>query len=333
METLTVHPPQPQTGVRAHHAAPVLVATDGREQSDNAIFAGLVFAGQSDALRVLSVLPPMPIVSPEVPLPLSPESEAARRSDLESRVAAQVDRTLGDIDVDIELRDGDPANVLAKAARECNARLIVAGLGKHRILDRLFGDETALRLLRLAPVPVLAVGAGFIGAPKRIVVGMDFSETSIRAARMALELAGESATIYLAHVGPRDSAATAWDGWGPSYTTDAGAALARVQDHLRIPDGMSVQGVVLHGDPATELLAFANSVGADLIATGSHGHGFVARMLVGSVATKLIRYSTCSVLAVPYPAAMVRDGSIDALTAEPEVDVNGGLRAGSVTPS
>lgn len=333
METLTVHPPQPQTGVRAHHAAPVLIATDGLEQSDSAILAGLVFADQPDALRVLSVLPPMPVVSPEVPLPVSPESEAARRRDLESRVEAQVDRTLGDMDVDLELRDGDPANVLAKAAREYNARLIVAGLGKHRILDRLFGDETALRLLRVAPVPVLAVSAGFTGAPTRIVVGMDFSETSIRAARMALELAGESATIYLTHVGPRDSAATAWNGWGPSYMTEAGAALTRVQDHLRIPRGMSLQGVVRHGDPATELLAFANSVGADLIATGSHGHGFVARMLVGSVATKIIRYSTCSVLAVPAPAAMVRDGSIDPLTAESDVDGNDGLRAGLATPS
>jgi hypothetical protein len=96
---------------------------------------------------------------------------------------------------------------------------------------------------------------------------------------------------------------------------------------------MSLQVVVRHGDPATELLAFANSVGADLIATGSHGHGFVARMLVGSVATKIIRYSTCSVLAVPAPAAMVRDGSIDALTAESDVDVNDGLRAGLATPS
>jgi nucleotide-binding universal stress UspA family protein len=308
METLTVHAPRPQEGVRAHHAAPVIVATDGRDQSDSAVLAGLVLAGDADALRILSVLQPVPIVSPEVQLPISPEAEQARRTDLESQIAAQVERMLGDIKPSVELLDGDPASMLAKAARESNARLIVAGLGKHRVLDRLFGDETALRLLRVSPVPVLAVSSTFAGAPQRIVVAMDFSETSIRAARMALELAGESAAIYLAHVGPRDSSVTAWNGWGPAYKTDAGMALARVADTLRIPHGMSVQRVILHGDPATELLAFAASVNADLIATGSHGHGFVARMLIGSVATKLVRYSTCSVLSVPHTAAIVRDG-------------------------
>jgi hypothetical protein len=62
----------------------------------------------------------------------------------------------------------------------------------------------------------------------------------------------------------------------------------------------------LQGDPATELLAFATSVNADLIATGSHGHGFVARMLIGSVTTRIVRCSTCSVLTVPHAAVMTR---------------------------
>ena len=67
-----------------------------------------------------------------------------------------------------------------------------------------------------------------------------------------------------------------------------------------------MQKVLLQGDPATELLAFATSVNADLIATGSHGHGFVARMLIGSVTTRIVRCSTCSVLTVPHTAVMTR---------------------------
>jgi hypothetical protein len=76
---------------------------------------------------------------------------------------------------------------------------------------------------------------------------------------------------------------------------------------------MTVQKVLLQGDPATELLAFAASVNADLIATGSHGHGFVTRMLIGSVTTRLVRCSTCSVLTVPHAAVMTRAR----VTAEP----------------
>jgi len=249
----------------------------------------------------------MPIVSPEVQLPVSTEDQAAREADLRQRIEAQVERVLGDAKPTIEIDVGDPANTVARAAGDHNTRLIVAGLGRHRILDRLFGDETALRLVRVAPVPVLAVARGFSSAPLRIIVAMDFSETSIRAARMALELASERATIYLAHVASRESSVGSSNG-SAAYTTDAGVALSGVTETLRIPAGMSVQRVMLHGDPATELLAFATSVNADLIATGSHGHGFVARMVIGSVATKLIRCATCSVLTVPYAAAMVRTG-------------------------
>jgi len=97
-----------------------------------------------------------------------------------------------------------------------------------------------------------------------------------------------------------------WNSWGQSYKEDAGDALQKMLHQLRVPTGMTVQRVLLQGDPATELLAFATSVNADLIATGSHGYGFVARMLIGSVTTRILRCSTCSVLCVPHAAAMTR---------------------------
>jgi len=182
-------------------------------------------------------------------------------------------------------------------------------------MDRLFGDETALRLVRVSSVPVLAVATGLAHAPARIVVAVDFSETSLRAARLALDIAGPHATMYLAHVAPRDSMLHEWSAWGATYKDDAGDALQKMREQLQVPSGMTVQRVLLQGDPATELLAFAASVNADLIATGSHGHGFVARMLVGSVTTRILRCSTCSVLCVPHAAAMTRVR----VTAQPSV--------------
>jgi hypothetical protein len=114
--------------------------------------------------------------------------------------------------------------------------------------------------------------------------------------------------MYLAHVAPRDSSFYDWKGWGTSYKVGVGDALQRTREQLRIPEGVVVQNVMLQGDVATELLAFATSVNADLIATGSHGHGFVARMFVGSVATRLVRCATCSVLTVPHAAVMTQVG-------------------------
>ena len=297
----------PELGIRAGSGSPVIVATDGREQSDTALIAGGILAGSSDALQIVSVVKPMPIVSPEAQLPVSPDFEASRRAQAKRAVHDQMRRVWQDGEgIGVQLYDGDPATTIARVAHEANAAMIVSGLGRHSVMDRLFGDETALRLIRVAAVPVLAVSSKFTHAPRRIVVAIDFSETSLRAARLALDVATSSATIYLAHVAPRDATLYDWSGGGSSYKQDAGEALQRMREQLRVPAGTIVQRVLLQGDPATELLAFATSVNADLIATGSHGHGFVARMLIGSVTTRILRCSTCSVLTVPHAAAMTR---------------------------
>lgn len=305
MGTLTMETVRPELGVRAAKTAPIIVATDGRDQSDAALVAGGLLAGGAEGLRVVTVLKPMPVVSPEAQVPVSPDVEAARRAEAKRVVMKQLLTVWNaPLRAEVELHDGDPATTIARLAHDSNASMIVSGLGRHRVLDRVFGDETALRLIRVSAVPVLAVANNFVGAPHRIVVAIDFSETSLRAARLALELAAPGATIYLAHVAPRDATLYDWNGWGSNYKQDAGEALQRMREQLRVPQDMIVQRVLLQGDPATELLAFAASVNADLVATGSHGHGFVTRMLIGSVTTRVVRCSTCSVLTVPHAAAM-----------------------------
>jgi nucleotide-binding universal stress UspA family protein len=310
MQSLTS---MPHEGIRANRASPVVVATDGHDQSEGALAIARLLVPESDAIRIVTVLKRMPTVSPDVQIALSPDMEASRRAEHKRMVKHQIARVWGDDAADVELCEGDPATTIARRAHQTNATIIISGLGRHRVMDRLFGDETALRLIRVSSVPVLAVASGTKQAPARIVVAVDFSETSLRAARLAIQIAAPNATIYLAHVAPRDSMLHEWNGWGASYKNDAGDALHKLREQLRVPSGMVAQRVVLQGDPATELLAFATSVNADLIASGSHGHGFVARMLVGSVTTRILRCSTCSVLCVPHAAAMTRA----LVTAEP----------------
>jgi len=56
MQILQSPSTEPQQGIGASRASPVIVATDGREQSDAALIAGRIFAAGTDALRVASVL-------------------------------------------------------------------------------------------------------------------------------------------------------------------------------------------------------------------------------------------------------------------------------------
>jgi nucleotide-binding universal stress UspA family protein len=306
MDSLKMASAAPEIGVHASLAAPIIIATDGQEQSDAALAMGRLLAESSDAVRLVRVLRTLPMV-PDVPIQIPMDVENVRRTEARYEVAAQANRVWQDVG-DVELHEGDPATVIARLAHKAGASMIVAGLGRHRVTDRVFGDETALRLIRSADVPVYATAAGTTRAPRRIVVAMDFSETSLRAARLSLAVAASGATIYLAHVAPRDSSWADLKGWGTTYKVSVADALQRTREQLRIAGGTIVQTVVLQGDAATELLAFAAGVNADLIATGSHGHGFVARMLVGSVTTRLVRCSTCSVLTVPHAAVMTQVG-------------------------
>jgi len=305
----------PELGIRALRAAPVIIATDGHEQSDPAIVVGRLLAGTDDALRVVTVVPPFPTVGPESSERVPSDVDVVRRGEQKRSVSEQVRRLCGTSELDIVLYAGDPAATIARIAQDANASMIVAGLGRHRVMDRLFGSETALRLIRLAGVPVLAVAKGQRHAPHRVVVAIDFSETSLRAARHSLDLVAPGGTIYLAHVAPRESTLYERTGTGSSYKHDAGDALQKIREQLHVPADIIVQRILLQGDPTTELLAFASSVNADLIATGSHGRGFMARMLVGSVTTRILRTATCSVLCVPHRAAMTRMRT----TAEPPV--------------
>jgi nucleotide-binding universal stress UspA family protein len=147
MGTLTMETVRPEVGVRAAKTSPVIVATDGRDQSDAALVAGGLLAGASDErLRVITVLKPMPIVSPEAQLPVSPDVEASRRAEAKRTVREQLGRVWNvPFDASVEVYDGDPATTIANVAHESNASMIVSGLGRHRVMDRLFGDETALR--------------------------------------------------------------------------------------------------------------------------------------------------------------------------------------------
>jgi nucleotide-binding universal stress UspA family protein len=64
---------------------------------------------------------------------------------------------------------------------------------------------------------------------------------------------------------------------------------------------IAVRHVLLSGDPATEIVNFARDAGMDLIVMGTHGRTGAERLLMGSVAEKVLGGSPCSVLVVKLP--------------------------------
>jgi nucleotide-binding universal stress UspA family protein len=289
---------------------PIIVGTDGTSSAAQALRAAAQLSAQAGAaVQLIAVLEPAPLLVGDYGALLPPpEVEQARRESLEERVRVQLaEFTPPFSQWSSEVLSGDPASVIAGVASARKASAIVVGLGHHDLMDRLFGGEAALHTLRLANVPVIAVGPSYASLPTRAVAAIDFSPASARAARVALETFDTLSMLYLAHVAPRmEMQPEAFATWVANFGEGLDLAFERAQAELAAPAHVTVEQVTLQGKPARAILEFARSVGADLIVTGSRGAGLIDRILVGSTATGLIRGASCTVLAVPSAADQAR---------------------------
>lgn len=287
----------------AVHGAPVLVGCDGDPSSLPALYAaGALARRDGAAVRVVTAVSAVPVYAPSLEITFPPpELEKARYAAQRERVRRLVERVAGTPDAwPIELIPGPVAPVLVDAAHAAHAGRIAVGLGKHRFIDRVTGGESAIQVAHLADVPVFAVAPDVIDLPRRAVVAVDFSPSSVRAAREAMALLGETGTLTLVHVRPAlEARVDAPPGWRELYAEGVEAWFARLREQLAAPAGITVQTVTRDGEIVRELLAAADAADAELIAVGSHGYGAIERMLLGSVSTALVRGAHCSVLVAP----------------------------------
>ncbi|MEX1208600.1 MAG: universal stress protein [Acidimicrobiia bacterium] len=142
--------------------------------------------------------------------------------------------------------------------------------------------------------------------PRLIIVGVDGSDQSLRAASVAASLARSvGARIHLVTV------VRPPEGWwgvvGSPPPADALAAsmadaqrsvLDRTLDRLD-HEGVEVTSAEEIGDPASALTALADEMSADLLVVGRRGAGVVERLILGSVADRVAHDSPCPVLIVP----------------------------------
>lgn len=284
----------------------LLIATDGAPQSDAAIaFAKLLPLRDKREVKLLTVVDHAPTPWGTVDRSIVMDYERGLHEEAANKARAQRDR-LGDKDWNVEVRSGDPATTIATLAKETHSRMVVVGLGGHGAAARFFGNETALRLMRVSQVPVLAVDSKLRGLPQRIMVAMDFREASIEAARLALEIAAPNAIVTLVHVVPWERKDYIPEHWFRKHEANIDSQLTRVTGWLDQSSEYPIHQKILYGKPGPSLLACAEELDADLIVAGTHGHGFVGRMLGGQTLAKLVRGARRSVLVLPAAAAFQR---------------------------
>ncbi len=136
----------------------------------------------------------------------------------------------------------------------------------------------------------------------RIVVAVDGSEVSLRAAEEAARIAKQDgAELHALHVVPVPPFEVKGE-LADSYSNARKSAkgwMGKVEE-VAARNGIGVKTEIVVGaySVADAILGFAETVKADLIVTGTRGMTPSKRIRVGSVASALVEYSACAVLVI-----------------------------------
>jgi nucleotide-binding universal stress UspA family protein len=157
-----------------------------------------------------------------------------------------------------------------------------------------------------------------MNAIQRILCPLDFSRFSRHALEQAIALARESGAVVSAlHVFSIAPVADTVMAGAPTAiepvrrTAPERAALLReLREFTGEADaaGVTVRTHIAEGDPVARILDHAVDENADLIVMGTHGREGVERLLLGSVAEKILRRAPCPVLTVPRRVATPTQG-------------------------
>lgn len=283
-------------------SGPVIAAVDGRERSADAVSLARVLAtalGTRAAVANVYVTPPLAGGA------LGDEVRALQREDA-LRVAGVAAGGEPALETHVT-GSGSPGRGLVELAEQLGAAAIVMGSSRRGALGRVLPGSAGERLLHGAPCPVAVAPAGYAdeqrpdGSISTVAVGYDGTPEADRALAWAAAVSvGCGARLLLVHA----VAPTA-----PKSNRELYAEFTRyVHDWAagqlergarQLPPEVGADTRVVEGDAAEAIAAEAARAGADLIVSGSRGHGPVARVLLGGVGAWLLRHADRPVVIVP----------------------------------
>jgi nucleotide-binding universal stress UspA family protein len=193
--------------------------------------------------------------------------------------------------IDVEVRSGEPGAVLAEAARELAADLLLMGCRGHSRLHEFFLGSTALDAARLTQQPLWLepVAEALTGADCRLLMLATDGSDAVSGA--------EAQAVTLAQHFQRRMAVTA-------SCASEGCCEREIADAHRHLDGLAeriedLETRVLDGDPRHAIVEEAKREHADLIVIGKRGRNRIQEFLLGSTAEAIARDAHCPVLVVP----------------------------------
>lgn len=295
----------------------ILLAVDGSVSSDRALELVKSFALPPESvIRVVAVHRPFTdtlaiawaSMGGDASTNTETEEEAEARELREAVARAEAELAGTGARIEGYLLHGRPGTSIVDEAGAMDADLVVVGSRGHgRIATMLLGS-TASEIVDHAPCPVLV-------ARHRHLAPLAFADDGSASARHAESVftawpifAGQKvAVVTVAEVAVPVAAGFTpglYDQVLESYSRSVDDAReetraeADFEAHRLADAGLEATPVALEGDPATEIVRFANEQDIATIVMGTRGHTGLARLILGSTARNVLLHAPCSVLVV-----------------------------------
>ncbi len=274
----------------------VLVCTDDSPASLGAFRAGVTLGRDTGCrvyiLEVVELMPYFDYSQPDllsIPSQFNQEIYKMREAAVRKRLEDWRTQAAGQ-GVELEPRMRIGASVfgeIMEEIQELQPDLIIMGRRGRTGLNRLLMGSVTARVIGHSPVNVLVVPKDAALEYKKILLASDGSSYSRQAWVEALQLTQSKESILLA-------VSVAQGDW----------TLGLAEEHLEIlkqeaaQQGVEIQTLAFQGRPEVGILEAAWNLQANLIVLGSHGRTGLMRLLLGSVAERVIGQASCAVLVV-----------------------------------
>jgi len=288
----------------------ILCPVDFSDASRHALDHAVMIAGWYKArITALHVHHPAFLVEPPIMFAELGDAPVATLEDVETRLHHWLApaRAAG-IGCDVLAVDGaSPARRIVDLAARIEADLIVLGTHGRSGFERLLLGSVTEKVVRTAQCPVVTVPSPSVATStlpfRRILCGIDFSESSSDGLRFAVSLATESnSALTLLHVlefsqesEPLATVPFDLSTYRAAVEDDATRRLVNlISGDIRAACQPATR--LVHGKPYEQILAVAQELRSDLIVLGVHGRSAFDIMIFGSTTNQVIRRATCPVL-------------------------------------
>ncbi len=296
----------------------ILVPLDGSTFGEHALPLALTIARRSGATvqlahvhvpsELMYAIGGIPIVDDTLDAP-SRESERAYLEGLTQRLASA-----WDLSITSAVLDGPAAAALNEHAVQHGVGLVVMSTHGRGPVSRFWLGSVADTLVRQAPMPVLLarpqqdskelLDLTHERAFKHMLIPLDGSRLAEDALQHAMALGTLVQAEYtllqaidpiIMDYAPVARSAGLDEDLIEQWRVEAEAYLDQIAGRLRA-QSLTVHTAVVLAPPAVAILEHARQHAVDLIAMATHGRTGVSRMLLGSVADKVVRGATAPVL-------------------------------------